>query len=101
MKEEGASINRLVDAFKGVFTAAISSADELTQTASFTLENVDWTGQWIRPEPASNSVVDMHLQAACATSGQYQSSSHRAAQALLAVWLWTNHLQSEVVMVRG
>ncbi len=37
MKEEGAGINRLVDAIKGVFTAAISSADELTQTASFTL----------------------------------------------------------------
>jgi len=40
MKEEGASINRLVDAFKGVFTAAISFADELTQAASFTLDNV-------------------------------------------------------------
>ena len=84
MKEEGASINRLVDAFKGVFTAAISSADELTQTASLILENVDWTGHLNRPEPASNSVVDMHLQVACATSGQYLSSSHRAAQALLA-----------------
>jgi hypothetical protein len=34
MKEGGASMNRLVDAFKGVFTAAISSADELTQTAT-------------------------------------------------------------------
>ncbi len=40
MKEEAASINRLVDAFKGVFTATISCADELTKTASFTVENV-------------------------------------------------------------
>ncbi len=84
MKEEAASINRLVDALKGVFTAAISCADELTKTASFTVENVDWTGQLNRPVAASNSIVDMHLQAACDTSGQYQSSSHKAAQALLA-----------------
>jgi len=78
-------MNRLIDAFEGLFTAAASSGGELAKTANFTLENVSWTGKLSKPEPTSHPIVDTHLEAACASSGRYGSHSHMVAQALLAV----------------
>lgn len=78
-------MNRLIDAFKGLFTAATLSGGELAETANFTLDNVDWTGKLGKPEPLSHPIVDTHLEAACANSGQYGSSAHMVAESLLAV----------------
>ncbi len=78
-------MNRLVEAFEGLFTAATRSGGELAKTATFTLETVNWTGELNKPEPVSHPVVDTHLETACANSGQHGSSSHGVAEALLAV----------------
>ena len=78
-------MNRLIDAFKGLFTAAARGGGELAETANFTLENVDWMGTPSTPEPVSNAILDSQLEAACAHSGQSGSSSHMVAEALLAV----------------
>ncbi len=78
-------MNRLIDAFEGLFTAATLSGGELAETADFTLKNVKWRGKLSEPEPTRHHIVDAHREAACANSGRYGSSSHRVAQALLAV----------------
>lgn len=78
-------MNRLIDAFEGLFTVATLSGGALAKTANFTLKNVDWKDTLSKPEPTSHHVVDAHLEAACANSGQQGSSSHGAAKALLAV----------------
>ncbi len=78
-------MNRLIDAFEGLFTVATLSGGALAKTANFTLKNVDWKDTLSKPEPTSHHVVDTHLEAACANSGQQGSSSHGAAIALLAV----------------
>ena len=78
-------MNRLIDAFEGLFTAASGCGGEVAETAKFTLENVNWRGRLSKPEPMSHPIVDRHLEAACAHSGQPGSSAHRVAEALLAV----------------
>ncbi len=78
-------MNRLIDAFEGLFTAATLSGGELAKTANFTLENVNWKDTLSKPEPMSHHVVDTHLEAACANSGRHGSSSRSVAEALLAV----------------
>ncbi len=78
-------MNRLIDAFAALFTAATVSGGELAITANFTLENVNWKHRLRNHEPKSHPMVDTHLQAACANSGQHGSSSHRVAEALLAM----------------
>ena len=76
---------QLIETFKEIFNAATLSPGELAKTANFTLENVNWMGELDKPEPVSNPVVNMQLQAACANSGQDGSSSAMLAEALLAV----------------
>ena len=83
-------MNRLIDAFEGLFTAATNSGGALAKTAKFTLDNVNWQGTISSPEPGSHQVVDTHLEAACANSGRSGSSSNEVARALLAV---ADHLQ--------
>ena len=78
-------MNRLIDAFEGLFTAATFSGEELAKTANFTLENVNWASKLSKPDPMSHPIVDTYLGAACANSGQNGSSSHTVAKALLAV----------------
>ncbi len=78
-------MNRLIDAFEGLFTVATLSGGELAKTANFTLENVNWKDTLSKPEPSGHHIVDIHLKAACAGSGRNGSSSHTVAQALLAV----------------
>ncbi len=78
-------MNRLVDAFEGLFTAAAISGGKLAETANFTLENVNWMGKLSKPEPVSHPIVDTHLEAACANSGRYGSSAQLVAEALLVV----------------
>ncbi len=78
-------MNRLIDAFEGLFTAATLSGGELAKTADFTLENVNWQHSLSLPEPTNHHIVDAHLETACASSGRHGSSSHGVAEALLAV----------------
>lgn len=78
-------MNRLVNALEELFAAAARSGGDLAQTADFTLNTVNWKDDLNRPDPAGNSVLDMHLAAACANSGQDGSSSHMVAEALLAL----------------
>ena len=78
-------MNRLIDAFEGLLTAAAISGGELAETSRFTLENVNWMGKLNKPEPMSHPIVDKHLEAACANSGQHGSSSHMVAETLLVV----------------
>jgi len=78
-------MNRLIDAFKGVFDTASISGGELAKTANFILENVDWSGEPSKPEPMSHPVVDTFLEAACSCSGEDGSTSRKVATALLAV----------------
>ena len=77
-------MHQLIDAFKGLFVAAESDG-ALAQTASFTLENVAWSGKLHRPEPMSHPVVDRHMATACANAGAAGSSTHAVAAALLGV----------------
>jgi len=76
-------MNRLIDAFEGLFAVAADSGGELARTANFTLENVSWKGKLSKPEPMSHPIVDRHLESACANSGKHGSSSHRLAEVLL------------------
>ncbi len=78
-------MNRLIDAFEGLFAAATRCGEELAKTANFTLENVNWKDTLSKLEPKGHPVVDTHLEAACANSGRQGSSTHGVAQALLAV----------------
>ena len=78
-------MNRLIDAFEGLFTATTLSGRKLAKTANFTLDNVNWKGKLLRTEPTSHPIVDTYLEAACARSGRDGSSSHGLAEALLAV----------------
>ncbi len=78
-------MNRLIDAFEGLFTAATLSGGELAETANFALENVNWQDKQSLPKPTSHPMVDTHLEAACANSGRQGMSSHAVARALLAV----------------
>lgn len=77
-------MNPLIDAMAGIFTAAAKFGGPLAPTASFALENVNWAGKLNEPAPRSHPVVDQHLEAACASTGQQGSASHRASQALSA-----------------
>ncbi len=78
-------MNRLINAFEGLFNATNLSGGELAKTANIVLENVNWAGTLSRHEPMSHPIVDTDLKAACASSGQHGSSSHAVAEALLAV----------------
>ncbi len=42
-------------------------------------------GKLSKPEPVSHPIVDTHLEAACANSGQHGSSAHMVAETLLVV----------------
>jgi mannose-6-phosphate isomerase-like protein (cupin superfamily) len=78
-------MNRLIEAFEGLFTAATASGGELAKTANFLLENVNWAGALEKHEPTSQAVVDTYLETACANSGAAGSSTQKLAEALLAV----------------
>ncbi len=78
-------MNRLIHAFEGVFSTAAQSVGDLTKTANFTLENVNWQDSLSLPEPTNHHTVDAHLETACASSGPDGSSSNEIANALLAV----------------
>ncbi len=78
-------MNRLIEAFEGLFIATSKSGGDLARTADFVLNNVNWAGKLEQPEPTSQPVVDEHLVAACANSGEVGSSSRKVADALLAV----------------
>lgn len=78
-------MNRLIEAFEGLFAATANSDEQLEVTANFALESVNWTDKLSTHEPQSHSVVDTYLEAACANSGQCGSKSHTLAQALFAV----------------
>jgi mannose-6-phosphate isomerase-like protein (cupin superfamily) len=87
-------MNQLIDAFEGLFVAAIASGGELARTANFTLENVNWTSRPSKPESVSNPIVDRYLETASINSGPYGSSSRIIAEALLAVTAqlqWRTH----------
>ena len=83
-------MNRLIDAFEGLFTTATLSGGDLAKTSRYTLESVNWQNKLCNHEPKSHPMVDAHLEAACAYAGQHGSSSHRVAEALLAV---ADHLE--------
>ena len=78
-------MNRLIDAFEGLFASAAISGGELAETASLILKNVNWVGKLNKPEPVSHPVVDTHLEMACANEGRYGSGAHKVAEGLLAV----------------
>jgi len=78
-------MNRLIDAFEKLFTAATLSGGALAKTANFTLENVHWKAALSHPEATGHRIVDENLETACAHSGPDGSSSNAVAGALLAV----------------
>ncbi len=82
----GAKMNRLIEAFEGLFAAAATqSGDAVAKTAAFTLENVNWNQPLFKPEATSLHTVDQYLEEACANSGKCGSISRGVAEALLAV----------------
>ena len=78
-------MNRLIEAFEGLFVAARLAGGELAKTANFTLENVNWKDALNKLDPTSQPVVDKYLESACVYSGQDGSTSQKVAEALLAV----------------
>lgn len=78
-------MNRLIDAFEGLFTATSIAGGELGETASFALEHIDWKRKVDAHDPQSHPIADTQLELACENSGQYGSNSHMLAEALLAV----------------
>ena len=78
-------MNRLVDGLRALLTAASEVSGDLSATARFILDNVNWTGPLSTPEPMSHPIVDTYLAVACAHSGPQGSNSHTVAHALLAV----------------
>ena len=92
-------MNRLIDAFEGLFAAATLSGGDLARTANFALDNVNWNARQSFPEPAGHPIVDAHLEAACAHAGQCGSSSRLVAEAVLAVddqLTWRTSSKSQV-----
>lgn len=78
-------MERLIEAYKGIFTEAANGGGELAKTANLALENVDWLQNPTKPVAISNPVLESHLQAVCANSGPEHSPTYKIAQALLAV----------------
>ena len=78
-------MNRLIDAFEGLFTATTALGGDLAKTGKFTLENVSWKDTPGKPEATSHPIADTYLEAACASSGRHGSSANGVAKALLAV----------------
>jgi len=78
-------MNRLIDAFEGLFTATTALGGDLGKTANFTLENVNWKKTLSKPEAKGHHIVDSSLEAACAISGPDGSNFNEIANALLAV----------------
>ena len=78
-------MDRLIEAFKDVFTTATLSRGDLAETANFALGNVNWTGKLTQPEPVGHAMVSKYMEAACADSGPQGSSSSRLAEAVLLV----------------
>ena len=83
-------MKQLINAFADLLTAATESGGELATTAQFALDHVNWKDSPNMPEPMCPPVVEAQMKSACARSGQDGSTSHRLAQALLAV---TDQLQ--------
>ena len=88
-------MNRLIDSIKDLFATTGESDGDLAKTANFILENVKWQETLNRPEPFGHRVAETYLEESCANSGPIGSSAH-----VLAVWRWTSHLDSEVMIVR-
>jgi mannose-6-phosphate isomerase-like protein (cupin superfamily) len=78
-------MDRLIDAFRELFTAVAGSTGDLANTANFTLENINWKNTLNKPRPMSHPVIDTYLEEACFNSGQHGSVSNNIARALLAV----------------
>ena len=78
-------MDKLINAFKGVFAEAANAGGDLAQTASFALENVNWQDALKQPDALSNPIVDSYLKVACANSGDANSSSSKLTGALLPV----------------
>ena len=78
-------MKRLIDAYAGLFATSARADGKPGQTARLALDNVDWEGEPLRPEPLSQAIVDTQLAAACARSGPVGSDSRELAESLLAV----------------
>lgn len=78
-------MDRLIEAFKGLFGAATLCGGDVTGTANFVLNHVRWTDKLCDPEAQGHAVVDSCLQAVCAESGPKGPSTSSVATALLAV----------------
>ena len=85
MPDTNKKMQRLIDAFEGIFSDAAVSGGPLAKTAKFTLENAYWTAAPVKQEPMSHPMVEAHLEAVCANSGKQGSNTRIAAEALLGV----------------
>jgi len=78
-------MNQLINAFKRLFAATALSGGEMSKTANFALESVNWKDKPSEFKPMRHLIADRHLAAACTSSGPHESNSHGLAQSLLAV----------------
>ena len=78
-------MKRLIDGFQALFAGTLRSGGKLADTAGFTLAKVNWAADPERPEPASNAVVQEHLEKACNGEERQGPNAHALARALLPV----------------
>ena len=74
----------LVEALKAFFAQASNSDGDLSRTAQFTLDHVQWAQALTIPDAISHPIVDAYLEGVCAHSGNPESATHELAQVLLA-----------------
>jgi len=77
-------MDQLIQAFKAILTEAANTSGDLSKTAKFALDNVNWEQERMHPKPASHPAVTSHLQEACENSGPDHSNTRKVADALLS-----------------
>ena len=77
-------MKQLIKAFEELFAATAMAGGELAKTATYALDNVNWTDQKSDFEPIRHLISDKYLAVTCASSGPQDSKSQRLAHSLLA-----------------
>jgi len=79
-------MKHLISAFKNLFATTAKGDGDQARTAQFALDSVDWQGALCGQQPIHRTIVDAHLEAACAQSGDAGTDANDIAKALLAAF---------------
>lgn len=78
-------MRELVDAYKGLLLEAAQGNDDLARTASFALDQVDWSQELMQTAAVTNPILHDNIAQVCENSGCEGSATNRLTKALLPV----------------